>query len=362
MSVQVLHALARDGFEELIALHDPSCGLRAFIALHDTSAGPAIGGIRRRSYTDEGAALADCLRLAHVMTAKCVLADLPAGGGKTVLLDADNLDREAAYRALGRRIEQLGGRYYSGPDMGTGERETGWLAAETRYSADPGPAGPGLLAQATAAGVFAGMRVALEHLDGEVDWARRTIVLQGLGQVGMELARRLRAEDARVVASDLDPERCAYADRQFGVESVAAGDELSTECDVFSPNAMGGVLHDLSLVRLAARAVVGAANNPLATPEHGDRLHGNGVLYLPDFVVNSGALVRGTLFHLEGRREPLEAIEARIEDSARAVLARADDEDLPPARVALREVEERLAGRRRGETSAAGARGPSVRQ
>lgn len=352
MSVQILSALARDGFEELIALHEPACGLSAFIALHDTSAGPAIGGIRRWSYTDESAALADCLRLAHVMTAKCVLADLPAGGAKTVILERRELVPEQAYRALGRRIEQLGGRYYAGPDVGTGERETGWLAAETRYAADPGPAGPGLLSQATAAGVLAGMRVALLELDGAVDWAGRTVVVQGLGQVGMELVRRLREHDVRVCASDLDHERCAHAEREYGVEAVAPGDELSIPCDVFSPTALGGVLHDLSLVKLAARAVVGAANNPLASLEHGDRLHDKGVLYLPDFVVNSGALVRGTLFHLQGRREPIDAIEERIAASARAVLERARIEGRPPARVALREVEERVARRRAGAPGA----------
>jgi leucine dehydrogenase len=346
MSIQLLSTLARERFEELVAVTDEESGLRAFIAIHDTSAGPAIGGVRRFEYTSESAALDDCLRLARAMTAKCILADLPAGGGKAVILDGPDLDVERAYRLFGRRVEQLGGAYYTGPDVGTGPRETAWMAAETRFAADPGPAGPGLLSQATAAGTFAGMAVALEHIDGETDWSRRTVVVQGLGQVGFELARRLRECDVRVMGSDLDPEHAARADRELGVEIVECGSEFRIECDVFSPNAMGGVLHDLNLRKLAARCVVGAANNPLASLEHGDRLHADGVLFVPDFVVNSGALVRGTLFHLEGRREPLEQIEARIATATRAIIERSDAEDLPPARVAEREVADRLALRR----------------
>lgn len=354
MSIQILSTLAREQFEELVAVTDEATGLRAFVALHDTSAGPAVGGVRRYEYASEEAALSDCLRLARAMTAKCVLADLPAGGGKAVILDEPELDREAAYGAFARRVEQFDGRYYTGPDVGTGPMETAWMAAHTRFAADPGPAGPGLLSQATAAGAFAGIGVALEHLDGATDWGRRTVVVQGLGQVGHELAGRLRAQDARVLASDLDPERCARAEREFGVEIVEPGTEFQIPCDVFSPNAMGGVFHDLNLRKLDARIVAGAANNPLASLEHGDRLHEAGVLYVPDFVVNSGALVRGVLFHLEGRREPLDAIEARIAAGARAIIERSDAEDRPPARVAEREVAERLAARRTAASSAAG--------
>lgn len=346
MSIQILSTLERERFEELIVLNDEATGLRAFVALHDTSAGPAVGGVRRFDYASEEAALSDCLRLARVMTAKCVLADLPAGGAKAVILDDPELDREAAYAAFARRVEQLAGRYYTGPDVGTGPQETAWMAAHTRFAADPGPAGPGLLAQATAAGTFAGMAVALEHLFGSADWARRTVVVQGLGQVGYQLAARLREVDARVVATDLDPERCARAERALGVEVVEPGSELQIPCDVFSPNAMGGVIHDLNLRKLDTRAVVGAANNPLASLEHGDRLHDEGVLFVPDFAVNSGALVRGVLFHLEGRREPLEAIEARIAAAVRAIIERSQVEDHPPARVAEREVADRLAARR----------------
>lgn len=347
MAVHVLNALAREGFEELVALHDRRSGLQGFLAIHDTSAGPAFGGIRRFPYSNENRALVDCLRLARAMTAKCCLAGLPAGGAKLVLLDQPGLDLERAYAYLGEVTERLQGRFYAGPDMGTGMAELSALCSTTRFATDPGPAGPGELAQATAAGVFAGISAALLALDGDLDWPRRRIVVQGLGAVGTELVRRLVEVGAQVAASDLDPARCAAAEREFGLELLPPGSEFGARCDVFSPNAMGGLLHDLTLARLSARIVAGGANNLLARSAHGDRLHEAGVLFVPEVLINSGALIRGALFHLFGHREPVAAIEGRIGDRASRLLREALDEGLPPARVAQREARRLLSQRRR---------------
>ena len=347
MAVHVLNALAREGFEELVALHDRRSGLQGFLAIHDTSAGPAFGGIRRFPYSNENRALVDCLRLARAMTAKCCLAGLPAGGAKLVVLDQPGLDLERAYAYLGEVTERLQGRVYAGPDMGTGVAQLAALCSTTRFATDPGPAGPGELAQATAAGVFAGISAALLALDGALDWPRRRIVVQGLGAVGTELVRRLVLVGAQVAASDLDPARCAAAQREFGLELLPPGSEFDARCDVFSPNAMGGLLHDLTLRRLSARIVAGGANNLLARSSHGDRLHESGVLFVPDVLINSGALIRGALFHLFGHREPVSAIEGRIGDRATRLLREALDEGLPPARVAQREARRLLSQRRR---------------
>jgi leucine dehydrogenase len=346
MSLHLFDALAREEFEELLAVHDRRSGLRALVAIHDTCAGPAFGGVRRWDYASEGAALLDGLRLARAMSWKCVLAGLPAGGGKIVVLDRGDLDLEAGYRHLGRVIEGLGGRYCAGPDINTGERELRWLAAETRFATDPGPAGPQELSEATAAGVFAGIAAALRHRDGEERWPARRIVVQGLGSVGWQLAARLRAQGAEVLASDLDPARVEAAEAQLGVQRVEPGSEIAVPCDVFSPNALGGVVHDLTLVRLAARIVCGGANNVLASSAHGERLHQRGVLFVPDFVVNAGALVRGALFHLEQRREPIERIEARIGAVTAEILELARDQGRPPSAVAVEEARRRFDARR----------------
>jgi glutamate dehydrogenase/leucine dehydrogenase len=348
MSIHVLEALARNGFEEVLAVHDRRSGLRAFLAIHDTSLGPAFGGVRRWSYLDEEHALRDCLRLARSMTWKCALAGLDAGGAKLVVLDRPDLDVPSGYRFIGEMVERLGGRFYTGPDVGTGPDELAAVAEGTRFVTHPGPEGPGELADATAAGVIAGMAAALRRLDGSEDWSERTIVVQGLGEVGARVARVLCGEGARVLAAEVDGERAQRLAEELPLELIDPASELEPECDVFAPCALGGILHDLSLTRLRCRIVAGGANNVLASPEHGDRLHERGILYVPDFLVNSGALIRGAKFHLAGEREPVVEIGRRIGEAAERILGLAAHEDLPPNRVAVREAERRIEARRGG--------------
>lgn len=342
MSIHLLDAMSREGFEEVVALHDGRSGLRAFLGIHDTSRGPAFGGVRLWNYLNEREALRDCLRLSRAMTYKCALADLPAGGGKVVVLDRPDLDVEGAFASLGRTLERMGGRFYTGPDVGTGERELRALARGTRFVTDPGPDGPGELSASTAAGVFAGIQAALTHLDGEPRWSQRTLVVQGLGEVGARVAARLAAQGARVLAAEVDPERARAAVEGTSIELIDPASEYDPPCDVFVPCALGGILHDLTLTRLRCRIVAGGANNVLARTLHGDRLHERGILYVPDFVINAGALIRGATFHLQGKREPVDAIEQRVGDTVARILSMSVAEDLPPARVAVREAERKL--------------------
>jgi len=344
--VEILDAMARHGFEEVVAIHDGDSGLRAFLAVHDTSAGPAFGGIRSWTYQREDEALRDCLRLARAMTAKCVLAGLRAGGGKLVLLDRPELDRERAYRHIGRVVERMGGRFYTGPDVGTGPRELSWVAAQSRFVTHPGPQGPGQLAESTCAGVVEGIAAALRHLDGTERWEQRTVVVQGLGEVGSRVAQVLVSRGVRVLASEIDPERAERVTSELGLERLDPARELGPVCDVFIPCALGGILHDLSVVRLHCRVVAGAANNVLASPAHGRRLFERGILYVPDFLINAGALIRGARFHLDGVREDVGSIGARIGEAVEQVLALAAEQGAPPVEVAMREAEARLALRR----------------
>lgn len=342
MSVHVLDAMAREGFEEVVAIHDRDSGLRAFLGIHDTVRGPAFGGIRRREYRDEREALLDCLRLSRAMTHKAALLDLQAGGGKIVLMDTGDVDWEAAYRHVGTVVERLGGRFYTGPDVRTGPFELGLVAERTSFVTHPGDEGPGELAEATAEGVFMGMGAALRTKFGETAWADRKVVVQGLGSLGEGLVRRLREHGAEVVGADVDEERANSVAERYDIRLVDPAQAIDEPCDVFSPNALGGLIHEVSVNRLRCSVIAGGANNQLAYALLGDELFDMDILYAPDFVINSGALVRGTIFHLEGRREPVEAIGLRVGAVAEKILARAVEEDDAPARVAARMAAERI--------------------
>jgi glutamate dehydrogenase/leucine dehydrogenase len=342
MSFETFEHLERGGFEELTAFADPRSGARAVLAVHSTRLGPAFGGIRRWKYLDETGAARDALRLARAMTHKCALAGVPAGGAKLVILDRPGADLQAVYRFVGELVERRGGRFFTGPDVGTGPRELAAVRSRTRFVTDPGPKGPGELGASTAAGVVSGIEAALRHLDGAADWERRTVVVQGLGEVGARVARELRRRGARVLAADVDAERAAEAARDDDLELIDAAAQLDVPCDVFAPCALGGIVHDLTLLRARCRVLAGAANNVLVAPEHGDRLHERGVLYVPDVAINSGALIRGATFQLTGERLAVEQIAARVGEVVASVLRQAAAEKLPPARVAEREAELRV--------------------
>jgi len=309
--MEVWERLAGEGFEDLTFLSDDSSGLRAVLAVHDTSGGPAFGGIRRATYPNEGAAIEDALRLALAMTRKCVLVSMPAGGAKMVIADHAGLDAPAAYRAVGDLLERLDGRWFAGPDAGTGWSELDQVALRTRYVTRRPSEGPGLLGEATAAGVYAGIRAGLAAC-GEDRIEGRHVVVQGLGTVGFELARKLLREGARVTGSDPRPgPREALADEP-GFEAVEVGEELGLDCDVFAPCALGGVLDERTIPRLRASVVCGAANGPCGDSGDPERLHARGILWVPDVTVTAGAVLRGFEHARFGRELGLDAIEERI--------------------------------------------------
>ena len=286
---------------ETIAVEDAASGLRAFIAIDRLRSGVAAGGVRRVRYPDADHARADAARLAAAMTRKCVLADLPAGGAKTSILDHPRLDVDRAYRVLGDAIEQLGGRYLCGPDVGTGAREMDLLRRRTRFANDAAndPS------RSTAAGVLAGIRGTLRAIDASGDVRGRRFAVQGLGQVGGAVAIELARGGAIVRGSDVDRAACARAAAE-GVEIVPPGEVIEATCDVLVPCALGGVLTRASIARLRCGAVCGAANNVLDDTEVDPSelaaiLHARGVVFAPDFVVNAGAVIEGVLAMVHGR-------------------------------------------------------------
>jgi leucine dehydrogenase len=351
MPTELLEAMIGAEHEQVQILQDLELGMLAFLAIHDTSRGPAFGGVRRHRYRSPREGLADVLRLSQAMSFKCALIGVDGGGGKCVLVDHPMLDVEGAYRRIGEYVENLGGRYFTGPDVGTGETELGYLAATTRFVTVPGPEGPGDLAVATARGVMAGLRAVLRFLARRNDRYPRDPVadgleglhfcIQGLGGVGLKVARQLHAAGAQLTLCELDTELLERSCEELGAEHVGPGAVFDVDCDVFVPCALGGIVHDLSVGRFRCDAIAGSANNVLAGPEHGEDLARRGILLAPDFVCNSGALILGANFHLTGDREQGAAID-RIEHELLSLFERAEREDESPSSLADRISEERL--------------------
>jgi leucine dehydrogenase len=336
------------GFEQVVALNDPTCGLRGFVVIHDTSRGPAAGGIRVYPYESEDQALSDGFRLARAMTFKAAAADLPVGGGKIVLMESPDFVRGEALPAVGRAIETLGGRFLAGRDVGVPVRDGALVRRETRFMVDESEAGVSDLNRATAVGVEAGARAALAFATGRnrgngKRWLGVRVMLQGAGGVGTWLARLLAEAGAELLVSD--PNRSALEElaRHVRFQEVAADAVLDVDCDLFSPCAIGGVLDVAGAHRLRARVVAGSANNVLASPEAGDELFTRRVVYAPDFLVNAGALIQGTHFLLTGESVSDVALRA-IGDRTEALLSRSRTEGVPPHRLLERGVVERLGG------------------
>ncbi|GAB4147053.1 MAG: Glu/Leu/Phe/Val dehydrogenase [Planctomycetota bacterium] len=337
----VLDSIDRGDFEQVQVLRSPGAGLTAVIAVHDTRMGPAFGGIRRRRYADLGQALEDALRLARAMTLKCAIANIPAGGGKAVILDREELDRRAAYGLLGRHVEAMGGRFYTGPDLGTSDEDLLAVAEQTGFVARPGARGPGDLAESTALGVLSSLRATAAFLGRDLPGL--VVAVQGLGAVGMKLSRMLADEGASLLVSDLMPERVDSAASECGARPVPVGEILDVSCDVLAPCALGGVITEEVAERLPARAICGAANNLLASPEAGRILHRRGVPAAPDFVANAGALIHGALFHLTGEVPPRSRI-AGLGAVVAGILEESAASGVPPGEVALNRAKKVLGG------------------
>lgn len=331
-------------YERLLVVQRPAIGLRAIIAMHSTRRGPGFGGIRRMPYSGLSSALDDALRLAAAMSHKCALAGLPAGGAKTVVLiplEGPAPDWERAYAALGEEITGLGGRYVCGPDIGTGPHE---LEVVRRVCPYVNPAGNDAGAS-TAAGVHAGLRAVWRAL-GVAPGQPRSVAIQGLGAVGLALARALRAEGVAVTGADVDPAAMRRA-AEAGIEVVEPEALPSVPCDVWVPCALGHVLDAGLIERLRCRAVCGSANNQLATPADAGRLHARGIVHAPDIVVSAGAVIEGVLTVQEGdgaavRRRVAQAI-AAIEGTLGGVLEASAREDRPPVEVAQAQAVQILA-------------------
>ena len=283
--------IAEMGHEQLVLCHDKASGYRGIIAIHDTTLGPALGGTRFWQYKSDDDAIVDALRLARGMTYKNAVAGLNLGGGKAVIIGDNRMARrEMIFRAHGRFVESLGGRYITAEDVGTSTADMDFVHMETDYvaslatrSGDPSPV--------TARGVFRAVQASAMNRWGSDAIDGRTAAVQGLGNVGYHLCKELHAHGARLVVTDIDPLRVKRAVDEFGARAVEADQIYSVQADIFAPCALGGVLNDDTIPKLRVEIVSGAANNQLLEERHGADLEKRGILYAPDFVANAGGVI-----------------------------------------------------------------------
>jgi leucine dehydrogenase len=294
--------------EEVAVRFDRDLATWMFVSVHSTRLGPACGGTRMKSYAEPGDALRDGLRLSGAMTAKNAVAGLPLGGGKAVLavpaVPQGDRRRELFLR-YGDLVRSLGGTYVTACDMNTSERDMDVVGERCPYVFGRSLAcgGSGNSAPATATGVFHGIRTSVTHAFGSSDLEGRTVLVQGVGSVGWSLARQLGQAGARLLVTDVDRARADDAAEAMGAEIVAPEDASRTACDVFSPNATGGILSSETIPELRCRIVAGAANNQLARPQDAELFGPLGILYAPDYVINAGGIIHLASLELLGEDE-----------------------------------------------------------
>lgn len=345
-NMDIFTAMEQADYEELVFCQDRASGLKAIIAIHDTTLGPALGGTRMWTYASEEEAIVDALRLAKGMTYKNAVSGLNLGGGKTVIIGDPRKDKnEAMFRAFGRYVQGLGGRYITAEDVGTTEDDMDIIHQETDYvtgisqsygsSGNPSPV--------TAFGVYRGMKAAAKEAFGSDSLEGRTIAVQGVGNVAFALCGYLKEEGAKLIVTDINKEAVQRAEEAYGAKAVDPKDIASVGCDIYAPCALGAVINDETLPLIKAKVVAGAANNQLKEPRHGDALYERGIVYAPDYVINAGGVIN-IADELNGynKERALKQV-SKIYDNITRVLDISRQKGIPPHAAADHLAEERIA-------------------
>ncbi|MDQ0175119.1 Leu/Phe/Val dehydrogenase [Bacillus chungangensis] len=292
--MQIFDYMGKYDYEQLLFCYDEASGLKAIIAIHDTTLGPALGGTRMWTYDSEEAAIEDALRLARGMTYKNAAAGLNLGGGKTVIIGDPKKDKsEAMFRAFGRFIQGLNGRYITAEDVGTTVADMDTIYEETKFVTGISPAfgSSGNPSPVTAYGCYVGMKAAAKEAFGTDSLEGRTVAVQGVGNVAFEMCRYLYKEGAQLVVTDINQAAVKRAVEEFGAAAVDTDEIYRVNCDIFSPCALGAIINDETIPQLKAKVIAGSANNQLKEARHGDQIHEMGIVYTPDYVINAGGVI-----------------------------------------------------------------------
>ena len=344
-SSHFLHLSEYDRHEHVVEHRDERSGLHTVIALHNTSRGPALGGCRMWPYTDRLEAIRDVLRLSRGMTYKSALAGLELGGGKAVIIGCPRRDKTPdLLRAMGRFVDTLKGQYITAPDSGSNAadmcviaEETPWVSgidASAKHSGDPSPS--------TAYGTLIGIQAAVRHRFGHEDLTGLKVAIQGVGNVGFHLAQLLAERGVELVVADVSDRNIDRLLESSDAKVVDAERIYDQAVDVFSPCAMGSAINPSTIDRISAPIIAGAANNQVATPKEGHRLHKRNTLYVPDYAINAGGIVDIAYRQRGGSdAEILEHIQS-IAKTLIDIFQRSDVQDRPTFLVADDLAEERF--------------------
>lgn len=344
--MELFETLGRMGHEEVVAFNHKATGLKAFVAIHDTTLGPALGGCRMWPYHSEEEALIDVLRLSRGMTYKASVAGLNLGGGKAVVIGDPEKDKsEELFRALGRFIGSLGGRYITAEDVGTNVEDMDYVYMETDRvvgvhkvhggSGDPSPY--------TAFGTLQGIKACLQKKYGHDDVGKMSFAVQGVGHVGFYLTKYLRETGAKVFVCDINEARVETAVDELGAEAVSMDQIYDVDAQVFSPCALGGVINEDTVPRLKCDIVAGSANNQLESDDWGTKLEERGILYAPDYAINAGGLINVAI-ELQGYdQDRAFRTVGTIYSIIQQIFKIADRDGIPSWQAADRLAEERIA-------------------
>ena len=340
--MNLFQSMSDMGHEQVLFCRDDASGYSGIIAIHSTRLGPAVGGTRFWNYVTEEDALIDALRLSRGMSYKCAIAGVPLGGGKSIIIGNQQItDREKLFRAHGRFVERLGGRYITAEDVGTTPADMATIALETSYvggiegkGGDPSPW--------TALGVYRAMQASAMHKWGDDDLRGKRVAIQGCGNVGYNLAKELHSAGAKLIVSDVDTAKVERLVTELDADGVRADEIYATEADIFAPCALGGIINDVTLPQLKVGIVCGGANNQLLETRHGDELEKRSIVYAPDYVANGGGVLSGgaLLFGWSGEKVRNEVL--GIYNTMSSVFELAKIDAIPSYRAADRLAERRL--------------------
>lgn len=334
-------------YGELHLKADSDVGLHAIIAVHNLKFGPAIGGCRFIEYDSTDDALRDAMRLARGMSYKAAISGLPHGGGKAVIMRPKGLtedQREGIFRAYGRFIDTIGGRYITCEDSGTRVSDMNIVKEETDHvlGYDPESGSSGDPSPLTAFGVRRGIEAAAKFKYDRDELDGLKVAIQGIGHVGYYLARELDEMGVDLVVTDLSEDAIRRCREEFGAEAVKPDEIYAVECDIFAPCALGAIINDKTIPQLKCDIVAGASNNQLLEDRHGAILKERNILYAPDYAINAGGLINVAVEYEGYDADKVRQKVSGIYDTMMGIFERGAADDLPMDVVADRIVEERL--------------------